>query len=309
MTEEPAPYGAGPAPGDAAAREEPAPYGAGPAPGDAAAPGAAPPPRRTRGHHLRQMKDRGERFAMLTAYDQYAAAVFEEAGIDVLLVGDSAANNVLGYETTLPVTMDELLPLVRAVTRSARRSLVVADLPFGSYQSSPEQALHAATRMMKEGLAHAVKFEGGRRVASHVEAVVGAGIPVMGHLGFTPQSEHALGGYRVQGRGDAGETLVKDACALQDSGAFAVVLEMVPAPVAAQITEVLHIPTIGIGAGPQCDGQVLVWQDMAGLRSGKLGRFVKQYADLRGELSRAAREYADEVRGGVFPSADQSFES
>jgi 3-methyl-2-oxobutanoate hydroxymethyltransferase len=260
-------------------------------------------------HHLQQRKERGERIVMLTAYDQYAAEIFDEAGVDVLLVGDSAANNVLGYETTVPVTMDELLPLVRAVTRSARRPLVVADLPFGSYQASPEQALAASTRMMKEGLAHAVKLEGGRRVAAHVDAVVAAGIPVMGHLGFTPQSEHALGGYRVQGRGDSGDAVVKDACALQDAGAFAVVLEMVPATVAAQITEVLRIPTIGIGAGPQCDGQVLVWQDMAGLRAGKFGRFVKQYADLRGELMRAARDYAGEVRGGVFPSPDQSFEA
>ncbi|WP_426561059.1 3-methyl-2-oxobutanoate hydroxymethyltransferase [Angustibacter sp. McL0619] len=282
--------------------EQPAPYGSGPAT-------SGRPVKRVRVHHLTQMKQRGERFTMLTAYDQYAAEIFDEAGIDVLLIGDSAANNVLGYETTVPITMDEMLPMVRAVARSARRALVVADLPFGSYQASPEQALQAATRMMKEGLAHAVKFEGGRRVAAHVDAVVSAGIPVMGHLGFTPQSEHVLGGYRVQGRGDDGDHLVKDACALQDAGAFAVVLEMVPAPLAAQITEVLRIPTIGIGAGPDCDAQVLVWQDMAGLRAGKFGRFVKQYADLRGELLRAAQTYAGEVRSGAFPNAEQSFES
>jgi 3-methyl-2-oxobutanoate hydroxymethyltransferase len=286
--------------------EQPAPYGTGPS--HLSGSGSAAP-RRVRVHHLQQAKERGERFAMLTAYDQYAAEIFDEAGIEVLLVGDSAANNVLGYETTVPVTMDELLPLVRAVARTARRALVVADLPFGSYQASPEQALAASTRMLKEGLAHGVKLEGGRRVAAHVEAVVSAGIPVMGHLGFTPQSEHALGGYRVQGRGDQGEALVKDACALQDAGAFSVVLEMVPAPVAAQITEVLKIPTIGIGAGPDCDAQVLVWQDMAGLRGGKMARFVKQYADLRGTLLNAAREYAADVREGRFPDAEHSFGS
>jgi 3-methyl-2-oxobutanoate hydroxymethyltransferase len=290
--------------------EEPAPYGSGPAPVDAAAPGAAPPPRRTRIHHLRQMKERGERFAMLTAYDQYAAAVFEEAGIPVLLVGDSAANNVLGYETTVPVTVDELLPLVRAVTRSARRTLVVADLPFGSYQSGPDQALATSVRMMKEGLAHAVKLEGGARVADSVERIVGAGIPVMAHLGFTPQAEHAIGGYRVQGRGDAAaQRLLDDALALQAAGAFAVVLEMVPSPVAAEITKTLEIPTIGIGAGPDCDGQVLVWQDMMGLRTGKAPRFVKRYADLHGIMLGAAREFAAEVRGGEFPDPGHAFES
>jgi 3-methyl-2-oxobutanoate hydroxymethyltransferase len=291
-------------PSDPAA-EQPAPYGTGPTPRSGT---GSVPTKRVRVHHLQQLKERGERFTMLTAYDQYAAEIFDEAGIDVLLIGDSAANNVLGYETTVPITLDEMLPLVRAVARSARRPLVIADLPFGSYQASPTKALESATRMMKEGLAHGVKFEGGRRVAAHVEAVVSAGIPVMGHLGFTPQSEHALGGYRVQGRGDQGELLVKDACALQDAGAFSVVLEMVPAQVAAHITEVLRIPTIGIGAGPDCDAQVLVWQDMAGLRGGRMARFVKQYADLRGTLLAAARDYASDVRDGSFPTADQSFE-
>jgi 3-methyl-2-oxobutanoate hydroxymethyltransferase len=256
------------------------------------------------------MKERGERFAMLTAYDQYAAAIFEEAGIPVLLVGDSAANNVLGYETTVPVTMDELLPLVRAVARSSRRPLIVADLPFGSYQSGPEQALASSMRMMKEGLAHAVKFEGGARVAPSIEAVVGAGIPVMAHLGFTPQSEHALGGYRVQGRGEsAAERLVSDALAIEAAGAFAVVLEMVPAPAAAEVTKALRIPTIGIGAGPACDGQVLVWQDMLGLRTGKAPRFVKRYADLHQVMLDAAGAYAEEVRSGVFPAQEHSFDS
>ena len=284
------------------AAEHPAPYGNGPT-----TPSGAPV-RRVRVHHLRQLKERGERFAMLTAYDQYSAEIFDEAGIPVLLIGDSAGNNVLGYETTVPVTTDEMLPLVRAVARTAKRALVVADLPFGSYQASPEQALATGTRMMKEGLAHAVKLEGGRRVVPQVEALVGAGVPVMAHLGFTPQSEHVLGGYRVQGRGDDAEGLVKDAVALQGAGAFALVLEMVPAVVAEQVTEVLAIPTIGIGAGPACDGQVLVWQDMAGLRGGRAPRFVKRYADLRGTLLDAARAYADDVRLGAFPTKEQSFE-
>ena len=288
----------------------PNPYGGRVIVPDAAAPGAVPPPRRVRVHHLRELKQRGEPFAMLTAYDQYAAAIFEEAGIPVLLVGDSAANNVLGYETTVPVTVDELIPLVRAVTRSARRSLVVADLPFGSYQSGPEQALATSMRMMKEGLAHAVKLEGGARVAPIVEQVVGAGIPVMAHIGFTPQSEHALGGYRVQGRGeDAATRMVDDALALQEAGAFAIVLEMVPAPVAASVTKALDIPTIGIGAGPHCDGQVLVWQDMMGLRTGKAPRFVKRYADLHAVMLGAAQAYAQDVREGAFPGPEHAFES
>ncbi len=282
----------------------PAPYGTGPA----GAPPAGAPLRRTRLHHLRQLKERGERWAMLTAYDQYTAEIFDEAGIPVLLVGDSAANNVLGYETTLPVTVDEMLPLVRAVSRSVVRAMVVADLPFGSYQASPEQALATAVRMMKEGGAHAVKLEGGRAMAPAVAALVTAGVPVMGHVGFTPQSEHVLGGYRVQGRGDAGEALVRDACALEAAGAFAVVLEMVPVDVAARVTEVLHVPTIGIGAGAGCDAQVLVWQDMAGLRGGTPTRFVKQYADLRGTLRTAAQAFAADVRNGAFPTAAQSFE-
>jgi 3-methyl-2-oxobutanoate hydroxymethyltransferase len=285
----------------AAGAEQPAPYGPGPA--------APTSSRRVRVHHLQQMKEQGKRFVMLTAYEQYSAEIFDEAGVEVLLIGDSAANNVLGYQTTVPITLDEMLPMVRAVTRSARRPLIVADLPFGSYQSSPTLALASATRMMKEGLAHAVKFEGGRRVAPQVRALVRAGIPVMGHIGFTPQSEHALGGYRVQGRGEQGDELVSDARALQDAGAFAIVLEMVPATVAARVTDELRVPTIGIGAGPGCDGQVLVWQDMAGLRGGRMSRFVKQYADLRGTLLRAAQEYADDVRSGSFPGPQHSFDA
>ncbi len=264
--------------------------------------------RRIRIHHLQAMKERGERWAMLTAYEQYAAAVFDEVGIPVLLVGDSAANNVYGYDSTLPVTVDELLPLVRAVTRSTRRSLVVADLPFGSYQESAGLALQTAVRFMKEGDAHAVKLEGGRQVVDQVKAIVDAGIPVMAHIGFTPQSEHGLGGYRVQGRGDDAERLLGDAQALEQAGAFAVVLEMVPAEVAKQVTKELHIPTIGIGAGPDCDAQVLVWQDMAGLNNGPKPKFVKRYADLRSVLANAAHEFATEVADGLYPSDEHAYE-
>lgn len=281
--------------------EVPPPYGDGPAPG--------PPRRRVRVPHLLERKERGERWAMLTAYDQYAAEVFDGAGIPVLLVGDSAANNVLGYTSTLPVTVEELLPLVRSVSRAASSALVVADLPFGSYQSSPVQALETAVRFMKEGGAHAVKLEGGRRMTGQVDAVVGAGIPVMGHLGFTPQSEHQLGGYRVQGRASGGEALVEDALALQEAGAFAVVLEMVPADVAKRVTAELRIPTIGIGAGPDVDAQVLVWQDMAGLRPGPAPRFVKRYADLHGVLAGAAAAFAADVADGTFPAQEHSFSS
>jgi 3-methyl-2-oxobutanoate hydroxymethyltransferase len=253
------------------------------------------------------MKERGEHFAMLTSYDQLTAEIFDQAGIPVLLVGDSAANNVLGYETTLPVTVDELLPLVRAVTRGSHSALVVADLPFGSYQSSPEQALATSVRFMKEGGAHAVKLEGGGTVVPQVAAIVAAGIPVMAHIGFTPQSEHGLGGYRVQGRGDAGDDLVRGALALQRAGAFAIVLEMVPGDVAKRVTAELSIPTIGIGAGVDCDGQVLVWQDMAGLRSGPMPRFVKRYADLRSTLSEAATAFAADVADLAYPAEEHTF--
>jgi 3-methyl-2-oxobutanoate hydroxymethyltransferase len=278
-----------------------APYGNGPAPQKA-------PAKKVRIHHLRELKERGEPWPMLTAYDMYTAALFDEAGIPVLLVGDSAANNVFGYDTSLPVTVDELLPLVRGVTRSVKHALVVADLPFGSYQLSPEQALATSVRFMKEGRAHAVKLEGGRRFAPHVEALTSAGVPVMGHIGFTPQSEHNLGGYRVQGRGAAADVLLSDALALQEAGAFAVVMEMVSAEAAKRVTHELKIPTVGIGAGPDCDAQVLVWQDMAGLRTGKAPRFVKRYADVAGVLSGAAAAFAQDVRRGEFPASEHSFE-
>ncbi|WP_327038504.1 3-methyl-2-oxobutanoate hydroxymethyltransferase [Micromonospora maris] len=266
-----------------------------------------PATRRVRTRDLIAAKERGEKWAMLTSYDQYTASIFDTAGIPVLLVGDSAANNVFGYETTLPVTAEELLPLVRAVVRATRQTLVVGDLPFGSYEEGPTQALRTAVRFMKEGGCHAVKLEGGRRCADQIAAIVGAGIPVMAHIGFTPQSEHNLGGYRVQGRGDAAEEVVADARAVAEAGAFAVVLEMVPGAVAKRITGELSIPTVGIGAGPETDAQVLVWQDMAGLRTGRAPRFVKRYADLAGALGEATRRFADEVRGGDFPAAEHTF--
>jgi 3-methyl-2-oxobutanoate hydroxymethyltransferase len=253
------------------------------------------------------MKNRGEKWAMLTAYDQYTAEIFDASGIPVLLVGDSAANNVYGYDTTLRVTVDELIPLARAVANAVQRSLVVADLPFGSYQGSPEQAFHTAVRFMKEAGVHAVKLEGGRTVVPAVEKLTQSGIPVMAHIGFTPQSEHSIGGYRVQGRGDQAAGLIDDAVALAEAGAFSVVLEMVPGEVAAEITKRISIPTIGIGAGRDTDAQVLVWQDMAGLRSGPMPRFVKQYADLRTILTTAATTYAAEVANGAFPTEDHTF--
>jgi 3-methyl-2-oxobutanoate hydroxymethyltransferase len=280
--------------------EETAPYGSGPA-----APAA--PPKRVRTHHLREMKERGEKITMLTAYDMYTAATFDEAGIDLLLVGDSASNNVYGNETSLPVTVDELLPLTRAVARSAKRAMVVGDLPFGSYQASPEQGYLTAVRFMKEAGAHCVKLEGGAEMVPVIERCTRGGIPVMAHIGFTPQSEHTLGGYRVQGRGDASDRVVADARAVQEAGAFAVVMEMVPGDVAERISKELTIPTIGIGAGNGCDGQVLVWQDAFGLRTGRMARFVKQYADVHGVLLDAARAYADDVRRGTFPGPEHTF--
>jgi len=262
--------------------------------------------RRVTTRDLQLAKDRGERWAMLTSYDMLSAQVFEQAGIPVLLVGDSAGNNVLGYADTVPVTVEDLLPMVRAVARSTARPLVVADLPFGSYQESPAQALRTAVRFLQSG-AQAVKLEGGARVVPAVELLVTSGVPVMAHLGLTPQSVNVLGGYRVQGRGDAGEQLVSDALALQAAGAFAVVLEVVPAELAERVTKELLIPTVGIGAGPSCDAQVLVWTDMAGLTPGPGPKFLKRYADLRGVLSEAASAYADDVREGRYPSAEHGY--
>jgi 3-methyl-2-oxobutanoate hydroxymethyltransferase len=255
---------------------------------------------------LAKAKARGEKWPMLTAYDALTAHVFDEAGIPVLLVGDSAGMVVFGHDTTIPVTLDELIPLTAAVVRGTSRALIVADLPFGSYQSSPEAALAAGIRFLKEAGAHAVKLEGGHRVLRQAEELVAAGIPVMGHLGLTPQSVNVFGGYRVQGRGEDGERLLQDAKALEAAGAFAVVLECVPAELAARVTGAVSIPTVGIGAGPGCDAQVLVWQDMAGL-SPRTPKFVKRYADVAGVLGQAARSFADEVVGGQFPSEEYSY--
>jgi 3-methyl-2-oxobutanoate hydroxymethyltransferase len=251
-------------------------------------------------------KARGEKWPMLTSYDALTAGIFDEAGIPVLLVGDSAGNVIFGYDTTIPVTIDDLIPLTAAVVRGTRRAMVVADLPFGSYQVSPAEALHAAIRFMKEAGAHAVKLEGGVRVARQVEDLAAAGIPVMGHLGLTPQSVHAFGGFRVQGRGEDGDRLLHDAKALEAAGAFSVVLEGIPAQLAARITESLHIPTIGIGAGAGCDAQVLVWQDMAGL-SPRSPKFAKRYADVATVLRDAASAFAAEVTAGTFPSEEYSY--
>ena len=255
---------------------------------------------------LAAAKARSEKWPMLTAYDALTARIFDDAGIPVLLVGDTAAMVVYGHDTTIPVTVDELIPLTAAVVRGSSRAMVVADLPFGSYQASAESALAAATRFLKEGGAHAVKLEGGHRVVRQVEDLVAAGIPVMGHLGLTPQSVHAIGGYRVQGRGEDGDRLMHDAKAMQAVGAFAVVLECVPAELAARVTAELTIPTIGIGAGPDCDAQVLVWQDMAGLTP-KVARFVKRYADAAGLLREAAQAFASEVVAGAYPAEEHSY--
>ena len=269
----------------------------------------AAPRKRIRVPHLIEMKRRGQKWAMLTAYDMYMAAAFDEAGIPVLLIGDSASNNVYGNETSLPVTVDELLPLVRAVSRSAEHALILADLPFGSYQASPEQAFQTAVRFMKEAGAHAVKLEGGMEMVPQVEFLTRAGIPVMAHIGFTPQSEHQLGGYRVQGRGAEAEVLIETAKAFEAAGAFGILIEMIPGDVAGRITRAITIPTVGIGAGAECDAQVLVWQDMMGLRTGRLPRFVKQYADMRSMVMTAAAQFSNEVSDGQFPGPEHTFAS
>lgn len=258
---------------------------------------------------LHSAKARGERWPMLTAYDYTTATIFDRAGIPVLLVGDSAANVVYGYDTTIPITVEELLPLVRAVARGAKRALVVADLPFGSYRSSPEQALTTATRFLKDGGAQAVKVEGGEEIESHVRLLVQSGIPVMGHIGLTPQSINTLGGYRVQGRGEAGQQLVRDAHALARAGAFAMVLEVVPADLAKKLSHDLPVPTVGIGAGVECDAQVLVWQDMAGFApdGARSAKFVKRYAALGADLADAAARFSAEVRAATYPAEEHTY--
>ena len=262
---------------------------------------------RVRTRHLQEAKETGERFTMLTAYDAMLAEIFDSAGIDTLLVGDSAGSTVFGESSTLPVTPEQMIMLSAAVSRSARRALVIADLPFGSYEESPQQAVRSAVRLLKEGGVHAVKIEADVALAEHVRAVVRAGIPVMGHVGFTPQSEHALGGYRVQGRGEAARRVLDDALALQEAGAFSVLLEMVPAQTAQEIDAALDVPTVGIGAGAATTGQVLVWQDLLGLNGGRVPRFVRQYAALRSTITDAVTRYADDVRDGSFPGPEHTF--
>jgi 3-methyl-2-oxobutanoate hydroxymethyltransferase len=252
---------------------------------------------------LAAAKKRGEKWVMLTSYEQMTAEIFDQAGIPVLLVGDSAGNNFLGHENTIPVTVDEMLPLVRAVVGASSSSLVIADLPFGSYESSPELALATSTRFFKEAGAMAVKIEGAH--ISTIEKLVASGIPVMGHVGLTPQALHQLGGYRVQGRTD-GDVILEAALAIEKAGAFAIVLELVPAELAARITAALTIPTIGIGAGIDCDAQVLVWTDLMGITAHP-PRLAKAYRNLRSEMAGAAAEFAADVRSGNFPGPEQTF--
>ncbi len=256
---------------------------------------------------LAEAKSRGERWPMLTAYDATTADIFDAAGVPVLLVGDSAATVIYGYDNTIPVTVDELVPLVRAVVRGSKRAMVIADLPFGSYQSSIAQAMETAARFMKDGMAHGVKLEGGARVLPQVRAMTEAGVPVMAHLGLTPQSVHQFGGYRVQGRGDAGDRIVEDALALQDAGAFSLVLEVVPAELATRVTNALHIPVIGIGAGNGTDAQVLVWHDLVGMTRGHTAKFVREYSRVSDVIADAVQRWADDVASGAYPDESHTY--
>ena len=264
--------------------------------------------KRVRTRHFQRAKEQGIKITGLTSYDYLSASIFDRAGIDFLLVGDSAGNAVLGFDSTLPVTIEELIPLCRAVVRAAKRAFVVADMPFGSYEAGADDALHTAIRFMKETGAHAVKLEGGRRSARQIEAIVRAGIPVMAHIGYTPQSEHGLGGHIIQGRGDGADQLLDDAHAVEDAGAFAVVLEMVPSGAAATVTKELTIPTISVGAGPHCDGQFMVWTDWSGFTSGRIPRFVKKYADLAQTLFDAAGAYREDVEAGLYPGPEHEYD-
>ena len=266
-----------------------------------------PDGRRVTMRDLAEATRRGEKWPMITAYDALTAKIFDEAGIPALLVGDSAAMVVYGHDSTLPVTVDELVPLVRAVVRGSSRALVIADLPFGSYQASPSQALETAAAFMKAGGAHAVKLEGGAHMLPQVEALASSGVPVIGHLGLTPQSVNMLGGYRVQGRGEAGEFLLRDAKAMEAAGACAIVLEVVPAELAARVSKVLTIPTIGIGAGSGTDAQVIVWQDLVGLTEGPAPRFVKRYADVRTTISDAVAAWGSDVASGAYPTSEHEY--
>ncbi len=266
------------------------------------APGKLPLP------ELAQMKRRGDKIVMITAYDAPAARIADEAGVELILVGDTAAMVMLGHSSTVPVTLDEMIFLTRAVTRAARHPLVVGDLPFGTYEISDEQAVASSIRMIKEGGADVIKLEGAGRMLSRVRAIAESNIGVMGHVGLTPQSATKLGGFKAQGRtADAAKRLYEDALALQDAGAFAVVLEAVPAPVAARVSEALEVPTIGIGAGAGTDGQVLVWHDMLGMYAGRTPRFVKRYADIADEIGDAVAQYAADVRAGAFPEDKHTY--
>ena len=276
-------------------------------------PAATPQPanhshlRRITLRELAEMSRNGDKWSMITAYDYISAGIFEEAGAHSLLVGDSAAMVVYGYDSTIPVTIDELVPLVRAVVRGSHRPIVIADLPFGSYHGSVSQAMETASAFMKDGGAQAVKLEGGHPVLPQVEALAAAGVPVIGHLGLTPQSVHSLGGYQVQGRGEAGEILLRDAKSLQSAGAMGIVLEAVPAELAARVTEILDIPTIGIGAGNATDAQVIVWQDLLGMGGSRPPKFVKQYAQLRSPIRDAVASWVTDVCSGVFPGPEQTY--
>lgn len=278
--------------------DEAHPYGGGP---------SDPSLKRVRTRHFQRAKQQGIKITGLTSYDFLSASIFDEAGIDFLLVGDSAGNTVFGYDTTIPVTVDELIPLTAAVVRGVKRSLVIADLPFGSYENGPDEALASATRFMKETGCHAVKLEGGVRSGVQITRIVRAGIPVMGHIGFTPQSEHGLGGHIIQGRGDDAQQLLADAHAVEDAGAFAVVLEMVPSAIAGEVTRALSIPTISVGAGPECDGQLLVWSDWAGFTRGRIPRFVRKYADIGQTLLDAAHAFRVDVEAGEYPAPEHEY--
>ncbi len=263
-------------------------------------------PRRIRLHHILSAKEQGRRLSMLTSYDAVTAPLFEAAGVDMLLVGDSLGNVVLGYPGTLNVTLEDMVSATAAVARSTSRAFIVADLPFGSYQASDERGFDAAAQLIRAG-AHAVKLEGGTEFASLVRLLTRGGIPVMGHLGYTPQSEHTLGGPRLQGKDAAGRNLISDAAALADAGVFALVLEMVPASLAKSVTDELAIPTIGIGAGPDCDGQVLVWTDMAGMTDWSPS-FARRFGEVGKELKQAATNYVEAVADGSFPGPENTRE-
>ena len=256
---------------------------------------------------LQVRTDDGQPWTMVTAYDALTAGVIEQAGVPALLVGDSAAMVVHGHDSTIPITLDEMLPMVSAVVRGTERALVVADLPFGSYQEGPAQALATSARFMKEAGAHAVKLEGGQNVLPQIDALAEAGVPVIGHLGLTPQSVNLLGGYRVQGRGESGQRLLQDAKALESAGAAAVVLEVVPAELAASVTEVLSVPTIGIGAGAATDAQVIVWQDLLGLTPDPAPRFVRRYANLREVIAGAVSAWVNDVETRSYPADEHTY--